>query len=224
MFNARCLRLILITDDSGRSTAELVRIVHAAIRGGVTGVQIREKQASAQNVRELLHELTSLCHDADVQLFLNASLLPQVQDLPPGVGIHFGSATWHFRNHYLSDQGVPIRPIGYSAHDIAEAQQVAQECAQFVTLSPIFETPSKRGILEPRGPGWLHLARCSLGEFPIVALGGIDGTNAREVVRAGADGVAVIRAIIAAPDPEFAARQLREQVELGLHDRRHQLR
>lgn len=219
MFSADSLRLLLITDDSGRSPADLLRIVQAAIRGGVTGVQLREKQASTQYIRELLGELAALCQCANVTLLLNASLVPHISELPPGVGIHFGVATWHLRNSYLSAAQDTPRLIGYSAHEIAEAQQVAQEGAHYVMLSPIYDTPSKRGILEPRGPAWLELARRSLGEFPIVALGGIDETNAREVVRAGADGIAVIRAIMAAPDPEIAARQLREQVELGLRDR-----
>ncbi|MCX7963225.1 MAG: thiamine phosphate synthase [Candidatus Hydrogenedentota bacterium] len=224
MFSAESLRLLLITDDSGRSPAELLRIVQAAIRGGVTGVQLREKQASGQRVRELVGELAALCQGAEVALFLNASLLHHISELPLSVGIHFGAATWHLRNSYVSGARDTLRSIGYSAHEIAEAQQVAQEGAHYVTLSPIYDTPSKRGILEPRGPAWLELARRSLGEFPIVALGGIDGTNAREVVRAGADGIAVIRAIMAAPDPEIAARQLREQVELGLRDRQNKLR
>ncbi|GIX45601.1 MAG: hypothetical protein KatS3mg130_2009 [Candidatus Sumerlaea sp.] len=85
-----------------------------------------------RRVRELVGELAALCQGAEVALFLNASLLHHISELPLSVGIHFGAATWHLRNSYVSGARDTLRSIGYSAHEIAEAQQVAQEGAHYV--------------------------------------------------------------------------------------------
>jgi thiamine-phosphate pyrophosphorylase len=109
--------------------------------------------------------------------------------------VHYGRDTWALRSALA-----PHLPAGYSAHEIEEARVRLADGAAYVTLSPIFDTPSKRGLLPPRGTAWLREARKALGPHAIlVALGGITAENAAEVLAAGANGVAVIRAIMGDP-------------------------
>jgi thiamine-phosphate pyrophosphorylase len=194
-FAAADLRLCLITDDAGRPTGELAAIVEGALEGGVTAVQYREKSASASVVADQLRVLSPICRRRGAPLILNASLLDAA--LTAGClglvdGVHYGRETWPLRARLA-----PHLPAGYSAHEIEEARERLAEGAAYVTLSPIFDTPSKRGILPPRGVAWLREARRILGPDAImVALGGITADNAAEVLRAGASGVAVIRALM----------------------------
>jgi thiamine-phosphate pyrophosphorylase len=212
-------QLYLITDDIGRAPRELSEIVEAAVSGGVTAVQFREKSASADQCRECIRLLGATCAEAGVPLMINASVAERA-GVPNGVsGVHCGSATW--RGFQPEPQGaLHARSgeiiLGYSAHAIDEAARAIREGAGFVTLSPIFETPSKSGVLAPRGTGFLREARAALPGVDIVALGGVNSGNAAEVIAAGAEGVAVIRAVMAAPDPLEAARGLRAAIALGL--------
>jgi len=194
-FAATDLRLCLITDDAGRPTGELAAIVEGALEGGVTAVQYREKSASAPVVADHLRVLSPICRRRGAPLILNASLLDAAVTagcLGLVDGVHYGRETWPLRARLA-----PHLPAGYSAHEIEEAFERLAEGAAYVTLSPIFDTPSKRGILPPRGVAWLREARQTLGpDAIIVALGGITADNAAEVLRAGASGVAVIRALM----------------------------
>ncbi len=83
--------------------------------------------------------------------------------------------------------------IGVSAHSLAEAQAARDQRADFAVFGPVFDTPSKRAFGEPAGVDALREAARALSPFPILGLGGITSANAREVLRAGASGVAAIR-------------------------------
>ncbi|MCX7719423.1 MAG: thiamine phosphate synthase [Candidatus Sumerlaeaceae bacterium] len=195
---ARDLRLCLITDDANRPTAELVAVVEGALDGGVTAVQYREKSADTVTVAEQLRALSPICRARNAPLILNASLLHaarQADCLGLVDAVHYGRETWALRATLA-----PHLPAGYSAHEIEEAHMHLADGAAYVTLSPIFDTPSKRGLLPPRGIDWLREARQALGpDTIIVALGGITADNAAKVLAAGANGVAVIRAIMGDP-------------------------
>ena len=139
-----------------------------------------------------------------VRIFRQPVSLPQDCNSPKGSGSLFPHA--------------PL--IGYSAHSLAEAQGAFASGAHFVTMSPVFDTPSKRGILSPCGTAILGEARRTLEGRPVVALGGISLRNAPAVLEAGADGIAVMRAVMGAPDPFAAAKELRECVENSLRARK----
>jgi thiamine-phosphate pyrophosphorylase len=106
----------------------------------------------------------------------------------------------------------PFSIIGYSAHSAGEIAPAAEEGADYVTLSPIFDPLSKERALPPLGLEALARA-CRSAKVPVYALGGIDSARARATREAGAYGVAVIGAILGAADPGAAARGLIEAVE-----------
>lgn len=239
---AQALRLVLITDDTGKTPQQLSAVVSAAIRGGVTAVQFREKHAPEHRCRAALEELYPICEAGGVPLLLNADLLDRAgqQTCFHGIQLNWQCVPEAVSEAYLAGPEDPLFALsefleqqypwancrnlilGYSAHSIPEAARVIHCGANFVTLSPIYETPSKQGILPACGADFLRAARGALPRAQIVALGGISAGNTAEVIAAGADGVAVIRAIMAAGNPDEAARQLRETIEIALDARQPQ--
>jgi thiamine-phosphate pyrophosphorylase len=97
--------------------------------------------------------------------------------------------------------------IGVSVSTVAEARAAEADGADYLGVSPVFDTPTKRDT--PRAAGLEGLRRIRAAtRLPLVAIGGIHAGNAAAVRAAGADGLAVVSAIMAAPDPAAAARQL----------------
>ena len=98
------------------------------------------------------------------------------------------------------------RLIGYSAHSADEALQAQHDGADFVTFGPVYHTPSKAQYGEPLGLGALAEAARAVS-IPVFALGGVKRASVAEVMSAGAQGVALISAIMAAPDPTASKRK-----------------
>lgn len=183
--------------------AALDDAVEAALRGGVRTVHLREKQATTRQLYEMGLRLRRLTRNYDTLLIINdrADVAVAVE----ADGVHLG---W---------QSLPIAAVrrivgskalvGKSVHNLAEAQQAVSDSVDYIIASPIFTTPSKVGLAPTLGIEGLSEIRRHVG-LPIIALGGIDPSNASDVIRAGADGIAVIRAILAADDPATAAARL----------------
>ncbi len=209
------MRLYLVTDDTSRSSEDLARIVDAAIAGGVTAVQFRERSLESRSALDAWLRLRAVCDERAVPLLVNASCLaaltPLLEKAAPSLhwdGVHYGrqTAPSRFPRDVLT---------GYSAHEIVEAGAALARGVSFVTLSPVFQTPSKPGAAG-RGTQFLREARQMLGGSILVALGGISPDNVRETIASGADAVAVIRAIMGARDPRSAAAALRDSIEQEL--------
>lgn len=207
------MRLYLITDDRGRSVDELVSIVSAAMRGGVSAVQFREKSATAEYCEQALPRLAAICDQYGAPLLLNADLLDRATDSQHFHGIHYSERTLR------CGAPVPEAIAGYSAHRVEEIADSRKHGIDFCTYSPIFSTPSKEGILSPLGLQALKSAQAVAPDAVIVALGGVHAGNAGDCVRAGANGVAVMSAVMSVRDPELAARALSRAVDEALKSR-----
>jgi thiamine-phosphate pyrophosphorylase len=219
-----CIRVVLVTDDLGRSAHDLAALVAEAVAGGVTCVQLRERSADARAALKMLRLLHPVCAAAGVPLLINGSMIQRLGGpLRNTEGAHLQAAGFPPEGPPFPERlrfWFPRGPlIGYSAHSLAEAAAAFAAAAHFVTLSPVFDTPSKRDILAPCGPDIFGETRRTLGGRPVVALGGIDLQNAPAVIEAGADGVAVMRAVMEASDPRRAASELRQCVENSLRAR-----
>ena len=101
--------------------------------------------------------------------------------------------------------------IGRSVHSVEEAVVAESDGANYLILGTIYDTASHPGR-PPSGPGLIEAVKARVRTH-VYAIGGINASNAGEVMRAGADGVAVIRSILGAPDPGIAAREIAEIVE-----------
>ena len=200
--------LYLVTDRAlsrGRATAEIVR---EAVAGGASCVQLREKHGSS---REFLEEAQA------VQAVLRGTGVPLIINDRVDIALAIGAEGVH-----LGQQDLPIAAarrlgppgwiIGISAESREDAVRAEQAGADYIGVSPVFATPTKTDTAAPLGLEGLRAIRAAV-KIPLVAIGGIHGGNARDVIRAGADGLAVVSAIVAADSPREAARALRREIE-----------
>ena len=200
-------RLYLVTDRSlsrGRPTVEIVR---AAVAGGVTCVQLREKNCGTREFLEEARAVRVATREWGVPLILNDRV--DIAMAAGADGVHLGQ-----QDMPISDArrlGPPSWIIGVSAESVEDAVRAEREGADYVGASPVFATPTKTDHAAPLGLDGLRLLRAAV-KLPLVAIGGIHAGNARETVRAGADGLAVVSAIVAADDPRAAAEILRREI------------
>ena len=199
--------LYLVTDRSlsrGRATVEIVR---AAVAGGVTCVQLREKSCGTREFIEEARALVAVLRDAGVPLIVNDRV--DVALAAGAAGVHLGQ-----RDMALADArrlGPPGWIIGISAESVEDAIRAEREGADYIGVSPVFATPTKTDTAPPLGLEGLRAIRAAV-KIPLVAIGGIHAGNAREVIRAGADGLAVVSAIASADSPQAAAAALRREI------------
>lgn len=195
------LYVIITTDLSGgRPALELVR---QALAGGATAIQLREKKLPARDLVELGREIRKLTRAAGATFIVNDRL--DVALAVEADGLHIGQEDLPAR---VARQLLgPGRILGVSTGTIAEARQAEADGADYLGVGSIFATGSKGDAGEPIGPAGLKVIRAAV-TIPIVGIGGINSHNAAAVIAAGADGVAVISAVLGAPDVAAAAREL----------------
>ena len=194
-FNER--RLYLITP----ARPDLGDFLEAAIRGGVDLVQVREKELSDRGLLAVLHEAREITRRLQVPLVVNDR---------PDLAVLCGAEFVH-----VGQDDIPVDEarrfgvgVGLSTH--AESE-IAAGAADYIAVGPVYPTPTKEG--RPAVGIELVTYAAKRARTPWFAIGGIDASNAPEVVAAGATRIAVVRAIGDAADPERAARTLREIVE-----------
>ena len=200
--------LYLVTDRTlslGRSTVEVVR---AAIRGGVSCVQLREKGCSTREFMDEARLLKALLAGTGVPLFINDRL--DVALAVGADGVHLGQNDLAIADARRLVGNRMI--IGISAESVADAVRAEAEGADYIGASPVFTTPTKTDTAPPLGLSGLRAIRRAV-QLPLVAIGGINADNAAAVLRAGADGLAVVSAIVSAPCPRTAAAAIRQQIE-----------
>ena len=200
--------LYLVTDRTlslGRSTVEVVR---AAIRGGVSCVQLREKGCSTREFMDEARLLKALLAGTGVPLFINDRL--DVALAVGADGVHLGQNDLPIADARRLVGNRMI--IGISAESVADAVRAEAEGADYIGASPVFTTPTKTDTASPLGLDGLRAIRRAV-QLPLVAIGGINADNAPQVLRAGADGLAVVSAIVSAPCPRTAAAGLRQRIQ-----------
>jgi thiamine-phosphate pyrophosphorylase len=195
--------LYVITDRTATQGRSLEEVVGACIQGGARVFQLREKDLEARELTALAECLLQLITPVGGLLLINDRI-----DVALAVGAN---------GAHLSQRGLPpavarrllgpTRLLGVSCHSLAEAEEAQQGGADFILLGPIFSTPSKALYGSPVDLELIREVRPRIG-LPIFAIGGITAANRPEVRTAGADGVAVISAVMAAPDVSAAVRAL----------------
>jgi thiamine-phosphate pyrophosphorylase len=200
--------LYLVSDrglSRGRTT---IQIVEAALCGGVTCVQLREKTCST---REFITQALSIKDHLtrhNVPLIINDRV--DIAQAVNADGVHLGQSDMpiEMAKAILKDSMI----IGISAESLEDAVQAEKDGADYIGVSPIYATPTKTDAASSLGLEGLREIRKSV-KIPLVGIGGLNRENAGEVINNGADGVAVVSAIVAADDPEKAARELKKIIE-----------
>ncbi|MEY4138853.1 MAG: hypothetical protein RLZZ371_1035 [Pseudomonadota bacterium] len=194
------LRLYLVTDQASLRGRTLAEVVLAAVQGGVTCVQLREKTLATRDFVALALAVKDLLAPFGVPLVINDRI--DVALACGAQGVHLGQSDMPAA---LARQLLPPGVfIGLSVENLADVARAADQPADYLGISPVFATPTKTDTAAPWGLVGVRQVR-ALSRLPLVAIGGIHHGNAAEVLQAGADGLAVVSAICSAPDPQRAA-------------------
>ncbi|MCH9036694.1 MAG: thiamine phosphate synthase [Chloroflexi bacterium] len=199
-------RLHLVTDRSLCTETSLEDTVARAVEGGVEVVHLREKDLPPKELYQLAARLRKVTLGRAL-LIINDRIDIALAISADGVHLPGDSVPTYVAKKLGADRLI----VGRSVHSVEEALESEAEEADYVILGTIYKTASHPG-LKPAGLGLVREVKAAVG-LPVYAIGGIDASNAAEVMAAGADGIAVIRAILGAKDPRAAAQGLLEVVK-----------
>ncbi|MDQ7734827.1 thiamine phosphate synthase [Halomonas sp. SpR1] len=195
------LSLYLVTDAGLCREMGLEQTVEAAVKGGVTIVQLRDKHASDEQMIAQAKRLKAVLAGTGVPLIINDRLQVALESQADGLHVGQSDAAVQEARRMLGEQAI----IGLSINTIAQLQATPFELLDYVGIGPVFATESKQDHAQPIGFGGLA-ALVKACPLPSVAIGGLKADHAISVQRAGANGLAVISAICGQPDPYQAAR------------------
>lgn len=199
----QALRLYLVTDATLSLGRPLTDVVEAAVLGGVNCVQLREKHLATRDFVAQALALRPLLQGHGVPLVINDRI--DVALACQADGVHLGQSDMpvEVARHLLPEHVF----IGWSVETPQDVARAPNLPVDYLGVSPVFATPTKTDTLTPWGLAGLQQVRQSTA-LPLVAIGGIHAGNARQVLQAGADGLAVVSAICSAPSPREAAAEL----------------
>ncbi len=195
----------LITDRTLARTRPLEELVAEAVAGGVTMVQLREKDLPTAELLELALRIRGAI-GRDASLIVNERIAVATEVGAEGVHLPSNGLATHLARQVAG--GTML--VGRSVHNLPEVARAVGEGVDYVELGTIFPSRSHPGGaiqgLEP-------IRAAARAGVPVIAVGGITQANAADVIAAGAAGIAVISAILADPDPRSAARRLVDAVQ-----------
>jgi thiamine-phosphate pyrophosphorylase len=201
------LELYVITDETISGGKSHVEIARAAIAGGADAIQLRDKHCGCRQLVRMGKEIVDLIKDSDALFLVNDRL--DVAIACGADGVHIGQGD--IRVDTARQIAPPGFIIGVSVGSTEEAEQAEKDGADYVACSPVFDTTSKNNA----GPGHgltLLRAICNRVSIPVIAIGGIGRTNAAVVFEAGADGIAVISAVVGSSDISRAAGEMKSLI------------
>ncbi len=202
------LSLYLVTDARQTAVRGLEATVSAAVAGGVTLVQLRDPNAHGRALVEQARALKALLSPLGIPLLVNDRV--DVAIAAHADGVHLGQDD-------MSPQDArallgPERILGLSVGSPQELAASDLTGVDYLGTGPVNTTGTKTNAGSAIGASGIAAVR-ALTQLPIVGIGGVDGAIIAEVIRAGANGIAVVSAICAAEDPKAAATELRARVQ-----------
>ena len=199
------LKLYLVTDRRMIGERSLEDIVVDAVRGGVSMVQLREKDTDTRDFLQIANGLLSVLSPLGIPLIINDRV--DIALACGADGVHLGQSDMPYEDaRRLLGDG---RIIGLSAENIAQVESANSLDVDYIGISPVFSTRTKTDTMQPFGLDGLRSA-AGISKHPLVAIGGINSSNASAVMRSGATGIAVVSAIMGSASPYEAAKELRE--------------
>ena len=198
------LRLYLVTDEAALLGRDLVEVVLQAVQGGVTCVQLREKNCDTRDFLARAQALVAALQPLGVPLIINDRL--DIALACGAQGVHLGQSDMPV------EEARRLLPpevfIGWSVETPRDVARALALPVDYLGVSPVFATPTKTDTAAPWGLDGLRAVRQQTA-LPLVAIGGVNGQTAARLLQAGADSLAVVSAICSAPDPTAAAATLR---------------
>ena len=201
------LLLYAVTDRSWLGNETLYEQVEKALKGGVTLVQLREKELSEADFEQEAKELLELCHKYNVNLIINDNV--ELAAKVGADGVHIGQ----------SDMGVEKarailgkeKIIGVTAKTVEQAKEAFAEGADYLGVGAVFSTSTKKDAADASKE--TLKAICEAVNIPVIAIGGIGADNILSLQGSGICGIAVVSAIFAAKDIEAATKVLKDRTE-----------
>lgn len=200
---AEMLRLYAVTDRAWVGKLTLPQQVEAALKGGVTCVQLREKNLADSSVLAEAREISALCKQYRVPFILNDNVALAAQCGADGVHLGQEDMDPAEARRILGPDAI----IGVSAHNVAEAKAAVAAGADYLGCGAMFATTTKTNVTAL--PKETLRAICAAVGVPVVAIGGISKQNLLSLAHCGEAGVALVSAIFAAEDIEKECRELR---------------
>jgi thiamine-phosphate pyrophosphorylase len=206
------LSLYLVTDPVHTRSRRVIDVVTRAIAGGVTIVQLRDPFCSTRALMAEAEALQALLRPAGIPLIINNRV--DVAFAVGAAGVHLGQDDMDPRaaRRLMGDAAVIGLSVGNEAEFNASRGMLA--AADYIGVGPVMATATKADVGDAIGYAGLAAMRART-TLPLVAIGGIKEEHAADCIRAGAHGVAVVTSIMAAPEPDVAARRLMDEIRKG---------
>lgn len=202
------LSLYLVTDRSLSLNRPLEFVVEEAVKGGVTMVQLREKNSSTKDFYDLAIKMKTILKSYNVPLIINDRL--DIALACDAEGLHIGQndIPYHIARKLFGKDKI----IGLSVENVQDAIEANLLDVDYIGISPVFLTQTKTDTASAIGlEGISNIVKIS--RHPSVGIGGINLSNAEDIIKAGADGISVVSAIMSAENPYQSAQQLRYIVD-----------
>lgn len=199
-YDPKIWRLCLVTDRGLSRGRSLVDVVSAAVQGGVTMVQLREKDASTRDFLAEALALKTMLKPLGVPLIINDRVdIAQAIDAD---GVHVGQSDMPVE--IVRQLIGPDKIIGLSITNRTQIEREDAKRADYLGIGPLYLQTTKANASTPLGVEGFRVLR-ALSFKPVMAIGGLNASNSAEVLDAGADGLAIVSAIVGADDPKAAA-------------------
>lgn len=213
--NVKCImkkigKLCVITDTIIQNRYSHIDIAEMAIKGGADMIQLRDKDMPAGELTEIAKLICKLCRKKNLTFIVNDRA--DIALLSDADGVHLGIndlPVGEARKLLGKD-----KIIGGTAHSLEEAINAQKQGADYIGYGHIYKTYSKYKPERPKGIEGLKIILENI-KTPIIAIGGINHDNSRDVISAGCHGIAVINSVVNSDDPEKAVKRLRRIVYAG---------
>jgi thiamine-phosphate pyrophosphorylase len=179
--------------DKKLSKKGITSDVKAAVAAGVKCVQYRNKEADAEKAYAEALQLKRICKD--ITFLINDRLDLALRVGADGVHLGQDDLPVAMARRLLGEKKI----IGLTVHSIKEAQEAKKQGVDYIAVSPIYATKTKRDAGKPKGIALIKKIKKNV-KLPVVAIGGVNLSNARKVIRAGADGLCAISCVVSKPD------------------------
>lgn len=207
--------LYFVTDRGLCGQSPLAEVVLQAIRGGAACVQLREKNAATRAFIEEAQRIKEILTPFRVPLIINDRLDVALAVGADGVHVGQDDMPYAIARKLMGPKAI----IGLSVETWEDVERAETLDVDYLGVSPVFATPTKRDTKKPWGLEGITRIR-TFSHHPLIAIGGLNASNAEAVVLAGADGVAVVSAICTATDPLATSRELTQIIRKALEKRR----
>ena len=201
------LLLYAVTDRSWTGQQSLYEQIEEALKGGVTMVQLREKQLSEDELVAEAIQIKELCHRYEVPLIINDNVDAALKSGADGVHVGIEDAPVSEIRRRAGDDLI----IGATAKTTEQAKAAEAAGADYLGVGAVFPSPTKKNAIRITPQDLREI--CGSVAIPAVAIGGITGDNVSEIKGGGMAGVAVVSAIFAAQDIQKAAAELKRKVK-----------